>query len=110
MSCAVFWRAPRARVELQTTNKLEKDVFFLNANSYPAREEISSDDGGGPLLLIMEDQETLRFSFKKISLCPKVIIKSNFFRQILILYFLCSNSFIMIQVIVENSGGFQYWI
>ena len=29
MSCAVFWRAPRARVELQTANKLEKDVFFL---------------------------------------------------------------------------------
>ena len=53
--------------------------FFFNANSYLAREEISNDDGGGPLLLIMEDQETLRFSFKKISLWPKVIIKSNLF-------------------------------
>ena len=54
-------------------------MFFLNANSCLAREEISSDDGGGPLLLITKDQETLRFSLKKISLWPKGIIKSNFF-------------------------------
>ena len=75
-------------------------MFFLNANSCPAREEISSDDGGGPLLLIMKDQETLRFSFKKISLLPKGIIKSNFFRQILMLYFLCRNSFVMILLVI----------